>query len=64
MLTLEEKRQRRSERAESDRRIAEARQEAQEIVATGKCPKCGTKLVRNSSILGWYQCGGIWKIAV
>jgi len=27
------------------------------IVAAGKCPDCGTGLVRNSGIAGWWQCG-------
>lgn len=31
--------------------------EAQKIVAGGKCPKCGTKLVYNNAIAGWWQCG-------
>jgi len=32
-------------------------EKAREIVATGRCPQCGTALVRNSSIAGWWQCG-------
>lgn len=31
--------------------------EAAAIVATGVCPDCGTPLVRNSAIAGWWQCG-------
>lgn len=30
---------------------------AHAIVVTGKCPTCGTKLYRNMSMAGWYQCG-------
>ena len=30
--------------------------EALAIVATGKCPQCGSPLKRNSSISGWWQC--------
>jgi hypothetical protein len=36
-----------------ERRLEKAKQ----IVATGKCPQCGTPLVYNSSITGWWQCG-------
>ena len=28
-----------------------------QIVATGKCPKCGSELKRNLAISGWWQCG-------
>lgn len=51
--TPEEKRQM---RAESLRRIEAARQQAQVIVATGRCPQCGRGLRRNSSLAGWFQC--------
>jgi ribosomal protein L37AE/L43A len=30
---------------------------AQAVVATGTCPTCGTKLYRNLSLSGWWQCG-------
>lgn len=30
--------------------------EAQAIVATGKCPKCGQPLKRNLALTGWWQC--------
>ena len=42
-----------SERA----RHLECLERARAIVATGVCPDCGTKLVRNSSLAGWWQCG-------
>ncbi len=29
---------------------------AQAIVATGKCPTCGSGLRRNNSMTGWWQC--------
>ena len=29
----------------------------QAILKTGKCPDCGTKLYRNLSMTGWWQCG-------
>ena len=42
--------------------------EAQAIVAKGACPSCGTKLYRNLSMSGWWQCGhygavGFQKVA-
>ena len=30
---------------------------AQLIVNTGVCPDCGTGLVRNTALSGWWQCG-------
>jgi ribosomal protein L37AE/L43A len=30
--------------------------EATAIVQTGKCPQCGSKLVHNNSMTGWWQC--------
>jgi len=44
-------------RAEAKKRMAEAIIEACGIVSTGVCPQCGTKLRRNLSIAGWWQCG-------
>jgi hypothetical protein len=32
-------------------------EKARAIVATGKCPECGTALIHNSAITGWWQCG-------
>ena len=40
-----------------DARIGQLILTARRIVATGTCPDCGTGLVRNSSIAGWWQCG-------
>ena len=31
-------------------------EEARAIVATGKCPHCGSGLRRNLSITGWWTC--------
>jgi hypothetical protein len=31
--------------------------EAERIVATGRCPDCGTLLIRNLALAGWWQCG-------
>ncbi len=40
------------------REVRERRLEkARAVVATGKCPECGTALVCNSAITGWWQCG-------
>lgn len=30
--------------------------DARAVVATGTCPRCGSKLRRNLSIAGWWQC--------
>lgn len=37
--------------------MAQLRAEADRVIATGKCPQCGTALVRNVAQSGWYQCG-------
>jgi hypothetical protein len=44
--------------AEKAKRFARM-QQAHAIVAKGTCPKCGTKLYRNLSLSGWYQCGHV-----
>jgi hypothetical protein len=44
------------EQAESIARMNAIRLETQRIVATGKCPKCGSALKRNFSLTGWWQC--------
>jgi ssDNA-binding Zn-finger/Zn-ribbon topoisomerase 1 len=38
-------------------RMKALKAEASKIVATGKCPECGTGLVRNLALTGWWQCG-------
>ena len=45
------------QRAASKARMEAAYVEARSIVATGKCPRCGSALKRNLSITGWWQCG-------
>jgi len=45
------------QRAASKARMEVAYVEARLIVATGKCPRCGSPLKRNLSITGWWQCG-------
>jgi ssDNA-binding Zn-finger/Zn-ribbon topoisomerase 1 len=37
-------------------RIAKAQAETRAVVATGRCPKCGSALRRNLSLTGWWQC--------
>ena len=37
-------------------KLDEIREANKAIVATGKCPQCSAKLVRNITISGWYQC--------
>lgn len=32
------------------------------ILITGVCPKCGTKLYRNLSLSGWWQCGHVGAV--
>ena len=44
------------QRAASKARMEAAYVEARAIVATGKCPRCGSALKRNLSITGWWQC--------
>lgn len=39
-------------------RMAMLHAKAQQVVATGQCPLCGTGLVRNLALTGWWQCGG------
>lgn len=38
--------------------MAAIKAEADKVIATGVCPCCGTGLVRNLALTGWYQCGG------
>ena len=51
--------ERRSTKKPRDWKVKQAiiHREAQAIVATGVCPDCGTKLIRNNSLPGWWQCG-------
>lgn len=55
-LTSEQRAQQKADRAASQARMEAARAEARRIVATGCCPECGSKLRRNTSIAGWWQC--------
>lgn len=40
-----------------NRHVAAMKSKAKSIVAIGKCPECGTKLVRNNALQGLWQCG-------
>ena len=55
-MTTAERATRKAERAATEVRIQAKLAETRAIVATGKCPQCGSKLRRNSSLAGWYQC--------
>jgi len=55
-MTTMERRARKEEREAAAKRIAEAQAETRRIVKTGACPQCGSKLRRNLSLAGWYQC--------
>jgi hypothetical protein len=37
-------------------RMATLHELARMTVDRGVCPQCGTKLVRNNSLAGWWQC--------
>lgn len=43
--------------AAHDARMATLIAEARKVVATGTCPQCGSRLRRNLSLAGWWQCG-------
>lgn len=43
-------------RKAAQERIADAQRIAREVVASGKCPICGSPLHRNLAIAGWWQC--------
>jgi hypothetical protein len=46
----------RARNRERDARIAIAQKETRAVVATGKCPWCGSALRRNLALSGWWQC--------
>ncbi len=54
--TTQSRAQRKAEREAHASRMAAIHEEGRRIVATGRCPECGSGLHRNSSIAGWYQC--------
>lgn len=48
--------QRMIERRLQNLRLEQGRAEVEAVVATGKCPRCGSPLRRNLSMSGWWQC--------
>ena len=42
--------------AASRARLEQAEAKTRAIVATGKCPLCGSNLRRNLALPGWWQC--------
>lgn len=52
----------RAQKAEAKAKRMARMIEAQAIVAKGVCPKCGTKLYRNLSLSGWWQCGRVGAV--
>lgn len=55
-MTIEQKRERRAERAAWAAKHAELIAEAIKVVVAGKCPTCGAPLKRNLALPGWFQC--------
>lgn len=43
-------------RKASQERIARAQADTRMIVETQECPLCGSRLRRNLSLTGWWQC--------
>jgi hypothetical protein len=46
-------------RKASAARIEAAHAETRAVVATGRCPLCGTGLRRNLALAGWWQCDAL-----
>lgn len=56
-MTAAQKRARTIERNKASKaRIEQAQAETRAIVAAGVCPSCGSKVVRNLALTGWWQC--------
>jgi hypothetical protein len=55
-MTKEERAARKAEKIATAARMAKQRAEAQAVVATGKCPQCGSGLRSNLAMTGWFQC--------
>lgn len=49
---------RRESRKQHQARMEALKAEARRIVATGQCPNCGSPLVYNNALPGWWQCAG------
>lgn len=46
-----------AKRIEHKARMVELHAKSQAHVERGTCPDCGTKLIHNSAMKGWWQCG-------
>lgn len=55
-MTAAERKAKATARKEAQARIESACAEARRVVATGKCPCCGSPLRRNLAMTGWWQC--------
>lgn len=55
-MTTEERKARSEERKASNARIEQAQAATRAVVATGKCPDCGSGLKRNLALTGWWTC--------
>ena len=43
-------------KAEHETKMARIHEQGRAVVASGKCPVCGSGLHRNLSFAGWWQC--------
>lgn len=55
-MSKSERAARREAARASQERMAAARAEVAQVVAGGRCPRCGSGLRRNRSLSGWWQC--------
>jgi len=55
-MTSKNKTETKRRNAEALEHLAQIQAATRAVVATGKCPECGSKLRRNLSITGWWQC--------
>ena len=51
-----------AQKAEYNAKRMETLRAAHAVVVKGVCPTCGTKLYRNSSLTGWFQCGHVGAV--
>ena len=55
-MTPEQRIERKRTADESRTRIEAAHRHSQTVVDANYCPQCGSKIRRNNSLAGWYQC--------
>ena len=60
--TLTERQPKKALAKEAVARIAAAQAATRAVVATGICPDCGTRLRRNMSLTGWWQCAQLGAV--